>query len=102
MAIFLLRGKYTKEAYQSLMESPIDRETAFEKVLDKFGMRMVSWFYSPADSGWVSICEGTHEQLAAVEIFSGASGRNTSFTAELLISGNDLAQSAKSAAIVKI
>tara|TARA_B100001123_G_C14641861_1_gene762060 strand:+ start:109 stop:417 length:309 start_codon:yes stop_codon:yes gene_type:complete len=102
MATFLLRGTYAKEAFQTLVDKPVDREKVFEEALGQCGMQMISWFYSPSDSGWISICEGTPEQLATVEIVGGVSGRNMSFTAELLLSGSELAESAKAAATIKI
>ena len=100
MATFLLRGTYAKEAFQTLIDEPVDREKAFKEVLNRCGMELICWFYSSSNSGWISICEGTPEQVATVEIVGGASGRNMSFTAELLLSGSELAESADAAAAI--
>ena len=102
METFLLRGTFTKEAFLTLLNGPLDYEIVFEKLLSECGVRMIAWFYSPSNSGWVSICEATPEQIAAVQLINGATERKINFTAELLLSGSDIAKCVKAASIVKL
>ena len=72
MATFLLRGTYAKEAFQTLIDEPVDREKAFKEVLNRCGIELICWFYSSSNSGWISICEGTPEQVAGTVRFLAA------------------------------
>ncbi len=101
MPYFMVRGAYSADGYRGLIDNPHDREKIARDLNAPCGLVTVSYFYSPSESCFVAIVEGTAKQVATAKMTSMASGGFLKMTSELLMSSADFLQSMQDSARMK-
>ena len=92
---------HTSDGYRGLIDNPRDREKIARDLNAQCGLTTISYFYSPSESCFVAIVEGTAKQVATVKMTSMASGGFLKMTSELLMSSADFLQSMQDSARMK-
>ena len=101
MAYFMVLGAYSAAGCLILIDNSHDREKIARDLKAQFGLTTISYFYSPSESCFVAIVEGSAKQVATAKMTSMASGGFLKMTSELLMSSADFLQSMQDSAQMK-
>jgi uncharacterized protein with GYD domain len=76
MPIYIIQGRYTREAIKGMTTRPEDRADAVSRLLAKAGGRLIGYYFTFGDFDFLTIAEAPGEtQVAAVLIAAaGAAG----------------------------
>ena len=74
MGTYLIKAKYTAEAFKGMLESPSDRAGAYRELADAVGIEVREIFFSLSSSEIVILADGDKEQMAISELVTMAGG----------------------------
>lgn len=76
MASYLIRTKYTRDAYKGMLTQPSDRSQAIKSMFAALGLNVQSVHYSVSTAEVLIFCEGAHDPMktASAEMVVMASG----------------------------
>ena len=74
MPKFLVRARYSNEAFRGFLEDPADRKKTTERLLTGAGITLLEWFFVPDTGESVTIVEGDHEQVRLARMVAMATG----------------------------
>ena len=98
MPKFLVRARYSNEAFRGFLEDPADRKKTTERLLTGAGITLLEWFFVPDTGESVTIVEGDHEQVRLARMVAMATGAFASSEAVEIISSDELSNMAQNAA----
>ena len=98
VAKFLCQVQYSPAAYKGMLTKPTDRNTAAAALFTSLSIKVPDFHYSVTRGGIVCIVECTTEQLTSLAMVMNASGGFSSLEMQELVSMEQMAQSAKTAA----
>ena len=74
MAIYITRGRYTREAIKGMIVKPEDRADAVSRLLAKSGCRLIGLYFTFGEYDFLLIAEGPSETQIAAALLAAASG----------------------------
>lgn len=87
MPHYLVRCRYTPEAWKGLIAKPEDRTALAEKVCESFGGKLHHLYFAFGDHDLIEIIEAPDEKtMMAIMMASAASGSLTDVTTTVLMS----------------
>ena len=90
MGTYLIKAKYTTEAFKGMLESPSDRAGAYCELADAVGIEVREIFFSLSSSEIVILADGDKEQMAISELVTMAGGSFSQIDTLELINTGDL------------
>ena len=90
MPQYLVRCRYTPEAWNGLVSNPEDRTTLAEKVCESFGGKLHHLYVAFGEHDLIEIIEAPDDKtMMAIMMATAASGSLTDMTTTVLISAAD-------------
>ena len=75
MTTYIAHGHYSREAIRGMLLKPEDREPALAKLFEMVGGRLLAWYFTVDENGWVLIAEAPDEKaMSAAMIVVMAGG----------------------------
>jgi uncharacterized protein with GYD domain len=75
MPTYVAQGHYSREAIRGMLLKPEDREPAVAKLFEMVGGRLLAWYFTIDENGWVLIAEVPDEKaMSAAMIVVMAGG----------------------------
>lgn len=75
MSTYIAQGHYSREAIRGMLLKPEDREPAVAKLFEMVGGRLLAWYFTVNETGWVLIAEAPDEKaMSAAMIVVMAGG----------------------------
>lgn len=100
MATYLMRARYTAEAFTGMIANPQDRGDAARAVFKAAGLKLSSVHFSPSTGEVVCIADGEGVQASALEMAIMASGAFSAVSSIELISMASMQKAMRTAAKV--
>ncbi len=90
MPQYLVRCRYTPEAWKGLVSNPEDRTALAEKVCESFGGKLHQLYFAFGEHDLIEIIEAPDDKtMMAIMMATAASGSLTDVTTTVLISAAD-------------
>jgi uncharacterized protein with GYD domain len=97
MSIYLIRAKYSPEAFKGMLAKPEDRTATIKAFYEAAGVKLLHLWYSPMSGEIIAITEGTLTQGIPLGIVSMAAGTVTEGSSLELVTMEQLAEGMKAA-----
>ena len=97
MSIYLLRGKYSAEAFKGMLAKPEDRTTAIKAFYEAAGVKLLHAWFAPSSGEFIGITEGTLTQGMPLGMVSMATGTVTEGNSLELVTMEQFAEGMKAA-----
>jgi uncharacterized protein with GYD domain len=98
MALFLIQGSYTPQAWAALAKNPEDREQAIRGLVERAGGRFQNLYYCFGDKDVVGILEAPDSQTAAaISIAVTSAGHLKSLQTTVLMTSKEAMDAMKKA-----
>ncbi len=97
MSTYLIRGKYSPEAFKGMLAKPEDRTAAIKAFYEAAGVKLLHLWFAPSSGEVIGITEGTLIQGIPLGIVSMATGTVTEGSSLELVTMEQLAEGMKAA-----
>ena len=75
MALYIVTGNYTPQAFKGMLANPSDREAEVKPIVEEVGGRVVSYLFTTGDSDFSMVVETDDvEGMLSALMVAGASG----------------------------
>lgn len=78
MAIYISRGRFTRDAIEGMMAKAENREKAVSDLFESVGGRLIGWYLTFGPHDWLVIGEFPDNKAAASAILAAAGGGSLS------------------------
>ncbi len=86
MPTYVCQGHYSRDAIRGMLARPEDREAAVAKLFEMVGGRLIAWYFTVDDDGWLLIAEAPDAQTmsaATIVVLAGGGVSDIKTTAVL-------------------
>jgi uncharacterized protein with GYD domain len=96
--IYISQGHYSREAIRGMLLKPEDREPAVAKLFEIVGGRLLGWYFTVDENGWLLIAEAPDEKtMSAAMIVVMAGGGITDMKTTAVLTSKQLMEAFKAA-----
>ncbi|NDH39747.1 MAG: GYD domain-containing protein [Gammaproteobacteria bacterium] len=74
MGMFMVRATYTSQSFKGMMDKPGDREAVAKAIFAASGAKVLNWWHTVNNGGFMLIAEGTSAQISAVNMAAMSTG----------------------------
>jgi uncharacterized protein with GYD domain len=74
MPTYICQGRYSRDAIRGMLAKPEDRETAVAKLFEMVGGRLLAWYFTVNENGWVLIAEAPDEKAVSAAMIVATAG----------------------------
>jgi len=70
MPTYICQGRYSREAIQGMIKSPEDRTQVVTKLMKSVGGKLLSYYVTFGEYGWLLIAEAPDEQAISAAVLT--------------------------------
>ena len=90
MPKFIMKARYSSEAFRGVITDPIDRKETTKQMLQSAGVKLHEWYFAPDKGESYVIAEGTHDQVTLARMVAMATGAFVDSESIQIITSNEL------------
>lgn len=100
MPTFISQGRFTQEAFRTMVSHPEDRSKEVEKLFAAVGGKLLAYYLTFGEYDFLVISEGPDEGVYASSLAAAATAGVTNLTTSLAIPSSSMAKALKKAGSV--
>ena len=74
MPTYICQGHYSRDALRGMLAKPENRETAVAKLFEMVGGRLLAWYFTLDENGWLVIAETPDERTMSAAMIVALAG----------------------------